>query len=112
MDGITVAWILVIIAGIFEPIWVYFLEKSEFFKNAKYSVLTIVFLFLSLFLMSIAMRDLGPGTTYAVWTGIGVIGAVAIGAAFMKEPITVMKLFFVVLIVVGIVGINITGAGA
>lgn len=112
MDETTVAWIIVVIAGLMEPTWVYFLERSNGFKELKWTACMAVTLFLSIFLMSIAMRALGPGTTYAVWTGIGVIGAMVVGAVFFKEKVTWIRMFFLMLVLVGIIGINVAGVSS
>lgn len=112
MDDTTIAWIIVVVAGLMEPTWVYFLEKCDNFRIVKWDICMAVTLFLSIFLMSLAMRELGPGTTYAVWTGIGVIGSMVVGAIFFKEKVTWVRMLFLMLILIGIVGINVAGASS
>lgn len=112
MDDVVIAWIVVIVAGLLEPTWVYFMQRSEGFKIHKWTICMAIFLFLSIFLMSIAMKTIGPGTTYAVWTGIGVIGAAVIGALFFKERVTWIRASCILLVLIGIVGINLVGGAA
>ncbi len=104
-------WVYIIIAGLLEPCWVICLEKSEKFRKIGWALATCVILFFSLFFLSMAMSVLGPGTSYAVWTGIGAVGTLIVGVILYKEPVTWLRMLFIGLIIAGIVGINLT-AGA
>lgn len=68
------AWAILILAGIFEIIWAYSMKMSEGFTKLTPSIVTLIFMILSVVLLSIAMRSLPLGTAYMVWTGIGAIG--------------------------------------
>lgn len=107
-ENMDLTWVYLIIAGLLEPCWVICLEKSDKLKNIPWTIATGVFLFFSMLLLSMAMSVLGPGTSYAVWTGIGAIGALIAGIILFREPVTYIRMFFIVLIVIGIVGINLT----
>ena len=96
------AWLILILAGIFEVIWAYSMKLSEGFTRLTPSVVTIVFMVLSVGLLSISMRTLPLGTAYTVWTGIGAIGAFVVGIIVFNEPMTAMRMIAAVLIVSGL----------
>lgn len=96
------AWAILILAGIFEVIWAYSMKLSEGFTRLTPSVVTIVFMILSVVLLSISMRTLPLGTAYTVWTGIGAIGAFVVGIIVFNEPMTAMRMIAAVLIVSGL----------
>lgn len=102
------AWIILIIAGLFETAWAVGLKYSESFTKPLPSVVTIVCLLISMVLLGYAMRSLPLGTAYAIWTGIGAVGAVIAGILLFHEPVAAARLFFAGLIVVGIIGLKFT----
>jgi len=106
MDEISLLYLIA--AGLLEPCWVLALGKCEKFRNVKWTAITVVLVAASMYLLSLAMKDLPVGTAYAVWTGIGAIGTLAAGIILYKEPVTWMRMLFIVLIVAGIAGIQIT----
>lgn len=97
------AWAILILAGVFEIIWAYSMKMSEGFTRLTPSVITIVFMILSVILLSISMKTLPLGTAYTVWTGIGAIGSFLVGIFFLNEPIGAMRMIAAVLIVSGLV---------
>ena len=96
------AWAILILAGIFEIIWAYSMKMSEGFTRLTPSVVTIVFMILSVVLLSISMRTLPLGTAYTVWTGIGAMGSFILGIMVLNEPMTAMRMIAAVLIVSGL----------
>lgn len=104
-----IVWILLLIAGLLEPVWVTALEKSNKFRNVKWTAITAVSMFFSLYLLSLAMKEIPVGTAYAIWTGIGALGTLVVGRILYQEPMTRLRILFIVLIVIGIVGIQLTG---
>ena len=107
-----VAWILIVIAGVLEPCWIYTLEKSDGFRDIKWTLLTAAVVFIDLYLLSVAMQTIGAGLSYAVWTGIGAVGAVIMGVFIYKEKATVIRIALIMLIIAGIAGLNLTTGGA
>ena len=97
------AWILLLIAGMFEVVWAYSMKLSEGFTKLTPSVITIVMMIASFGLLSIAMRTLPLGTAYTIWTGIGAVGAFIIGIVALGEQLNAMRVCAAVLIVCGIV---------
>jgi quaternary ammonium compound-resistance protein SugE len=100
------SWFVLIIAGLFEITWAVCLKLSNGFTRLWPTVGTIASLFISVGLLGVAARSLPIGTAYAVWTGIGAVGAVLCGIAFLGEPATPMRLVCLGLIVIGIIGLK------
>lgn len=97
------AWIALIIAGLFEVVWAYSMKLSNGFTNITASVITIVMMMASFGLLSFAMRTLPLGTAYTIWTGIGAVGAFIVGIVFLNEHLSFMRVLAAVLIVSGLV---------
>nr|WP_278357389.1 quaternary ammonium compound efflux SMR transporter SugE [Acinetobacter lwoffii] len=97
------AWIVLILAGIFEIVWAYSMKLSEGFTRLTPSIITIVFMVLSFALLAYAMRTLPLGTAYTIWTGIGAVGSFLIGIWVLGEPATVLRMLAAVLIISGLV---------
>ena len=102
------AWGYLIIAGIFECVWSTFMKLSDGFSHFGYSVLTIVTMAVSIILLAFATKELPMSLAYPVWTGIGALGAVIIGVTIFKDKISPLTIFFVILLVIGIIGIQVT----
>lgn len=97
------AWIYLVLAGFLEIVWAFFMKKSAGFTLIVPSAITIITMIASFALLSIAMRTLPLGTAYTVWTGIGAVGAFAVGVVVLGEAATPMRLIAALLIVAGIV---------
>jgi quaternary ammonium compound-resistance protein SugE len=102
------AWIVLVVAGLFEVCWAVGLKYTEGFTRLWPSVGTVAAMTASVVLLGWAMRSLPVGTAYAVWTGIGAVGTVLLGLVLFDEPATVARLGCVALIVAGIVGLKVT----
>lgn len=102
------AWIYLAIAGGLEVIWAYFMKKSEGFSVLTPSVITIVTMIGSFALLSIAMRTLPLGTAYAIWTGIGAVGALLVGIFILGEAASFFRIASVMLILAGIIGLKLS----
>ena len=100
------AWIILVVAGLFEVAWSFALKLSQGFTQPAASVATIVLMLASFLLLAYAMKSLPLGTAYAVWTGVGAVGAALVGIVFLGEAASAQRLFFIALIVVGIVGLK------
>ena len=99
-------WILLVVAGLLEVGWAIGLKYSEGFTRLWPSVITVVAMSLSVFLLAVAMRSLPVGTAYAVWTGIGAVGTVILGIALFGESASLGRLLCVGLIIAGIAGLK------
>ena len=107
-----IAWILIVIAGVMEPMWVYTLERSDNFKDVKWAMLTIAIVIVDLYLLSVSMETIGAGLSYAIWTGIGAVTTFLMGIALYKESTSWMRVACIFVIIAGIVGLNIVSGGA
>lgn len=105
------AWVYLIVAGLFEIGWAIGLKYSEGFTRLWPSVATLVAMTVSIVLLAMAAKQLPIGTAYAVWTGIGAVGAVMLGIVLFHDPATPARLLCVGLVLLGIVGLKLT-AGA
>lgn len=99
-------WILLFIAGLFEIAWAVSLKFTDGFTRLWPTLATVATLVISVGLLGVAAKSLPIGTAYAVWTGIGAVGAVVCGILFLGEPATAMRLTCVGLILAGIVGLK------
>lgn len=97
------AWVVLIIAGLFEVIWATAMKQSHGFSRLWPSVVTIGGMVISFGLLSWSMRILPLGTAYTVWTGIGAVGAFLVGIAVLGEAITATRVVAALLIVSGLV---------
>ena len=97
------AWVVLVIGGLFEVVWAYAMKQSHGFTRFWPSVIAVVGVILSLGLLSWSMRTLSLGTAYMVWTGIGAVGAFAVGIAILGEPANAMRLVAALLILSGLV---------
>ena len=102
------AWLWIFIASIFEISWAVGLKYSQGFTQLKASVFTIITMILSYVFLSLGAKELPIGTAYAVWTGIGAVGTAAYGILFFNEPKDFLRIAFIFLIVIGIVGLRFT----
>ena len=100
-------WMILITAGLFEVVWATALKMSNGFRNPLADVVCAAGMALSFWLLSIAMKTLPMGTAYAVWTGIGAVGGVAVGIAMFGESASALRISYAALIVAGIVGLKI-----
>ena len=103
------AWLLLILAGIFEIGFTTCLGKAKESTGTSYVLWLIGFFIsmtLSMYLLYKATLSLPMGTAYAVWTGIGAVGTVIIGIIFFKEPATLLRLIFIITLIASIVGLK------
>jgi quaternary ammonium compound-resistance protein SugE len=97
------AWTMLVVAGLLEVVWAFAMKASSGFTRLGPSAVTFVAMFISFALLSASMRTLPLGTAYTVWTGIGAIGAFAVGIVALGEPASAPRVAAALLIVAGIV---------
>lgn len=105
------SWYLLVAAGLFEVAWAVGLEYSDGLSRPWPTAGTVVALAISMVLLAKAVESLPVGTAYAVWTGIGAVGTAALGVLLFDEPAGPLRLAFVGVIVVGIVGLHAVSGG-
>jgi quaternary ammonium compound-resistance protein SugE len=106
MSAVQLAWVYLLIAGLFEVVWAIGLKYTDGWSRLWPSVGTLVAMAASVIFLSLAMKVLPVGTSYAVWTGIGAIGTVILGIVLFAEPATAVRLGCVALILTGIIGLK------
>lgn len=104
------AWLILILAGLFEVGWAVGLKYTDGFSRFWPSAGTVFAMLASIWLLSIAMKSLPLGTAYAVWVGVGAIGTVILGIVLLGEPANPARLVSVGLILAGIIGLKLTSA--
>lgn len=102
------AWIYLCIAGLLEVGWAYFMKESNGFSKLYPTISTFVLMFASFGLLSISMKALPLGTAYAVWTGIGALGAFIVGILVLGEQASLMRVASAGLILLGLIGLKLT----
>jgi len=100
-------WIILFIAGLFEVGWAIGLKYTEGFTKLWPTVFTIASIIISMGLLGYTLKSLPVGTAYAVWTGIGAVGTAILGIILFGESKEFIRVFFIFLIVVGIVGLKV-----
>ena len=100
------AWIYLLIAGMTEVVWAIGLKEANGFTNLIPSIVTMFFIVVSFFLFAKAMETIPIGTAYAIFTGIGAVGTAIVGVFLFNEGAGAGKIFFLVLLLVGLVGLK------
>lgn len=103
-------WLILFLAGLLEVIWATGLKFTHGFTRPVPSLVTLAAMGGSFYLLSVAMRSLPLSTSYAVWVGIGVVGAAIAGIVFFQESVTPLKIVSLLLVVAGIIGLKLTSA--
>ena len=96
------AWLMLAVAGIFEVVWAVAMKQSDGFTRLVPSIISVVGMIISVVLLAASMRTLPLGTAYTIWTGIGAIGAFAVGIIYLGEQLSVMRVCAALLIVCGL----------
>lgn len=102
------AWLVLIAAGILEIVWAVSMKASNGFTKLHYTAITFAAAFLSFWLLGLSLKSLPVGTAYAVWTGIGAVGAAVLGIMLFNEPVNAARIGCILLIVTGILGLRFT----
>ena len=104
------AWIYLIIAGLFEVAFTTSLKMSDNFNHKWWATLFFISITLSFHFLNKAIQSIPIGTAYAVWTGIGAVGTAVIGILFFKEPSDFLRLFFIFLLIGSILGLKLVSS--
>ncbi|EWS80552.1 DMT family transporter [Brachybacterium phenoliresistens] len=97
------AWIALLIAGVFEVGYALSVNGSRGFTDPLWSIIAVVFFLFTLFFLSVALKRIDVGIGYAVWAGIGAVGAAVLGPVFFDETLTLAKGFWLAVIIAGVV---------
>lgn len=102
------AWFILFCAGLLEVVWAIGLKYTHGFTRLAPSVITLIAMIASFALLANAMKTLPVGTAYAIWTGIGAIGASIVGIILFKEPVNAARILSLCLIIAGILGLKLS----
>ena len=105
----NLAWMLLLAAGLLEVVWALSMKASQGFTKHHFTSITLIAAALSFWLLGLALRQIPVGTAYAVWTGIGAVGAAVLGIVFFGESLTFARVGCIALIVCGILGLKFLG---
>ena len=108
MNQTVLGWVTLVVAGLFEVICPIFLKISKGFTVTTPTILFLITLTISMFLLAYSMRSIPIGVAYPVWTGIGAVGTVVVGILFFKEDVNLQKIIFLSLILIGIIGLKLS----
>lgn len=104
----SINWVILIIAGLFEILWAIGLKYTDGFTKLTPSILTILSMLISIWLLSISLKTLPLGTAYAIWVGIGTVGTVIAGIILFNDSINLLRIISILFIILGIIGLKIT----
>lgn len=105
------AWFYLVIAGVLEVVWAFYMKQSQGFSKVVPSVITITTMIASFALLSISMRSLPLGTSYMIWTGIGAVGAFLVGVIVLGEQASAVRIGAAILIVSGLALMKLSSQG-
>jgi len=108
----SLAWMLLLLAGLLEIVWSVSMKASNGFTKHHFTALTLVAAGLSFWLLGLALRQLPVGTAYAVWTGVGAVGAAVLGIVIFGESLSIAPILCIALIVAGILGLRFLGSAS
>lgn len=95
-------WVTLAVAGLLEIVWATAMKQSDGFTKPWPTIIMLIGMFASFWLLAVAMRQLPLGTAYMVWTGIGAVGSFVLGAIWLGDPVTPLRLAAAALILAGI----------
>ncbi len=103
------AWLIIVVAGLLEAGFAICLKLSHGFTRLTHTILFAIFALSSFGLLTVGLKRLEVGPAYAVWTGLGAAGAVAIGMIWLNEAVSTLKLVSVGLVLAGVIGLQLSG---
>ena len=101
-------WFYLLLAGVFEIGWTIGLKQMDNHKNIVWSIIFYVSIITSFYFLQLALKEIPIGTAYVIYTSIGAIGTVLIGMLFFKEPTSLLRIGFILLIITGVIGLKVT----
>mgnify|MGYP001027678077 CR=1 FL=1 len=108
--GTSMAWTLLILSGLLDVCWAISVKMADGYSRLAWSILSFGLLAAFIYALGKALQVLPIGTAYAVWTGIGAVGSIAVGIVMFREPATFARLFWIAVTLSGIVGLKLSSA--
>ncbi|CAM3871790.1 DMT family transporter [Litorimonas haliclonae] len=103
-------WFYLFIAGLLEIVWAYSMKQSEGFTRTIPTIITLIAMLGSFWLLALAMRTIPLGTAYVIWTGIGAVGAFILGIILLSEPVNAARILAALLIISGLILMKVSSA--
>jgi quaternary ammonium compound-resistance protein SugE len=101
-------WFYLFLAGVFEVVWSSTMKLSEGFTQISWTITTFIGMLASFGFLSLALKHLPLSLAYPIWTGVGAVGAIVVGVFLFGDKISAITWLFVILLVIGIIGIKVT----
>ena len=101
-------WFYLFIAGLLEIVWAYSMKEPEGFTRTIPTIVTLIAMLGSFWLLALAMRTIPLGTAYVIWTGIGAVGAFILGIVMLSEPVNAIRITAALLIISGLILMNVS----
>lgn len=101
------SWFILFTAGLLEVVWAVGLKYTEGFSKPLPSLIVIVAIVLSMFLLGVALKSLPVSSAYAIWVGIGIVGVSIFGVLFYQEPLSVLKAVCILTLLLSILGLKV-----
>ncbi|MBF6618174.1 DMT family transporter [Pollutimonas thiosulfatoxidans] len=108
MSTVSLAWLYLIVSGLLDVAWAYSIKKTIGFQHLGWNLISLLLLAAFVYLLSKALTLLPLSAAYAVWTAIGIIGSVLVGVVLFHEHLSIARLVFLALVLIGIIGIRLT----
>jgi Membrane transporters of cations and cationic drugs len=105
---LKMTWFYLVLAGIFEVVWATTMKLSEGFSVLTYGIATAVGMIMSFVFLSLAIKQMPLSLAYPIWTGIGAVGSIIVGVILFHDQIPNITWFFIIMLIVGIIGIKMT----
>ncbi|MFC4891648.1 DMT family transporter [Pseudofrancisella aestuarii] len=102
------AWVFLIIAGIFEVVWAVALKYSNGFTNIIASIIVVIGMIVSIYLLALSMKTIPISLAYPIWTAVGALGTAIFGMMFAGDTVSTLKIVCLFLIIAGVVGLKIS----
>ncbi|APC97270.1 DMT family transporter [Francisella frigiditurris] len=102
------AWFFLIIAGVFEVVWAVALKYSNGFTNIIASIIVVIGMIASIYLLALSMRTIPISLAYPIWTAVGALGTAIFGMMFAGDTISTLKIVCLFLIIAGVIGLKIS----
>ena len=104
----TWGWVCLVVSGLIDVAWALSMKKAQGFTSLAWTSVSLVLLAIFVFLLTKALQVLPVGTAYAVWSGIGAAGTVCAGIVLFGEPASAVRLIYITIIVLGVLGLNLS----
>ena len=102
----SLSWLYLVIAGISEIVWALGMKYTDGFTKILPSSIVLLFMLISVICLALAIKEIPISVAYAIWVGIGTMGAVIGGMLLFKEEINLKQLICLALIIIGIIGLK------